>query len=611
MKKYILAILVVYLSAFFTSCGNFLDQDPDRIVSNDQVFNDPKLTQSALANLYDRVSYGQRVGNDIEHFAFVDEAVRHNKDDIRSFDRNWWRTYDYTLVRNINQFLEGVKGSKVYTQEEKNVYLSEARFLRAWYYFCSARALGGMPLVGDEVYTYTPGMDISQYFFPRAAESEVYDYVIAECQDIYQHLSSKTNTNSARVNRWVAKMLEARAALFAGSLAKYNSSHPNLVVEGGVIGIDKTLASKYFTIANTAALDIVKNSPYVLQDKRDDAKGQNFYEAVSIKSNNTEVIWARDFKVPDKIQHFTKDCIPRSHAGESTSYRLSVLLNLVEEYEPINAGTGKGQAFNIGTLDNPVFYPTASAMFDERDPRLAGTVLYPGVQFAGKDCVLQAGQLVKDKNGKWTTKAAPFEEMGRNDENGKLVTSVNGPIKSNDGNVNKTGFSVHKFLDEVAAAATFVGSDIWGVYFRMSEAYLIASESFVELDKPSDALPYINAVRSRAGVKELQSTVTLDQIIHERRVEFAFEDHRYWDMKRWRLAHKVWEPTKKSAERRGLYPYLVVAPGDPNDGKWFFQEVSMDFLYPNNLNFEDRNYYSEIDQDWINKNPKLKKNPYQ
>ena len=107
-------------------------------------------------------------------------------------------------------------------------------------------------------------------------------------------------------------------------------------------------------------------------------------------------------------------------------------------------------------------------------------------------------------------------------------------------------------------------------------------------------------------------SVTLDDIVRENRVEFAFEDHRYWDMKRWRLADKVWNGVANdpNAQQWALYPYRVNAPGDPNDGKWVFikQQVNTE-PYPRY--FQMKNYYNFVDLTWVNNNPKFVKNPYQ
>ena len=154
---------------------------------------------------------------------------------------------------------------------------------------------------------------------------------------------------------------------------------------------------------------------------------------------------------------------------------------------------------------------------------------------------------------------------------------------------------------------------MWNVYFRLSEAYLIAAEAAYELNGGSDAtaLKYINAVRSRAGVKELAS-VNHQQIMHENQVEFAFEGHRWWDLKRWRQADKIWTGSEMdiTATRCGLWPFLVVSDDDKN-GKWVFFEENMNRYYRNPLKCLPKHYYAELDNGWLNNNPKLVKNPYQ
>ena len=67
-------------------------------------------------------------------------------------------------------------------------------------------------------------MDITTLQIPRSTEADLYDYVISECQEAAKMLTKDTNKNSARANYWVAKMLEARAALTAASLATYNTA---------------------------------------------------------------------------------------------------------------------------------------------------------------------------------------------------------------------------------------------------------------------------------------------------------------------------------------------------------------------------------------------------
>lgn len=610
MKKiYIVAALAACLLST-TACSDFLDRDPDKILTNDQVFKDAVMIKSVLANYYGRVTWGQHVA-DWGAYTVIDEAAYCNggPDHRSTFEDDRWRVYDYTLVRDINQFLKGLRETTALTDAAKAPLEGEARFLRAWYYFNVCRGLGGMPIVGDEIFDYEAGMDVTTLQRPRATEAEMYDYIISECKAIYNMLPAEKQTNSARANKWAAKMLEARAAVYAASIANYNNKMVTPIqTSGGEVGIPADKAAGYYQIALAAAEDVIKNSPYTLQDRKPDNKGLNFYEAVCVKDNNTEVIWARDYKYPGQTHGFTNNNAPKSHAEDIDNSYLGAVLNLVEEYEFVNTST-PGQKSLVQTMENGTykFYDSADAPFKDRDPRLWGTIIYPNAEFKSIPVILQAGLLVK-KGNDW---AIEVGDLDSKDANGNLITSLNGPKESNEQYINKTGFYVRKFLDETPSSGTRGrGSEMWMPRFRMSEAYMIAAEASYELNN-GKALEYINAVRERAGVKPLQQ-VTFDNIVHEYRVEFAFEDHRYWDLKRWRLADKVWNGNNNDAQarHRRLWPYRVVAPGDPNNGKWIFVEDFL-FMSPNARYFKMQNYYNFLNLDWINNNPKLVKNPYQ
>lgn len=593
-----------------TACSDFLDRDPDRIMTDDQIFNDPVMIKSVLANFYGRVTWGQHI-NDSYSMTIIDDAAKMESgpDQRSTFENDRWRVYDYTFIRNVNQFLKGLRATAVLSDNDKAPLEGEARFLRAWCYFNMCRGLGGMPIVGDEVFDYTPGMDVGTMQIPRATEAEMYDYIIKECREISELLPTGKQINSARANKWTAKMLEARAALYAASLANYNNKMTAPIkTAGGEVGIPAEKAKGYYETALAAAESVIKSGVYVLQDRRPEDKGKNFYEATSVKENNTEVIWARDYKYPGQTVEFTKFNLPKSHAEDIDNSANGPVLNLVEAYESINTATpGQGDKIITREGDDWKFYDTADGPFKDRDPRLWGSIIYPGAPFRNVPVVLQAGQLRKE-GGEWKIMVGDLDSK---DDQGRMITSINGPKESNEQYINKTGFYFRKFMDETPGASTRGrNSEMWMPRFRIAEAYMIAAEASFELSN-GRAAEFINAVRTRAGVKPLQ-TVTFENIVHENRVEFAFEDHRYWDMKRWRLADKVWNGNNndEQARHRRLWPYQVVAPGDPNHGKWVFIEEFL-FMSPNARYFKVQNYYNFLDLGWINNNPKLVKNPYQ
>lgn len=102
------------------SCSGFLDTKPDTLLTQDQTFGDPTLVKSVLANFYGRVTIGQRI-DDWDQWTMLDEVIHFDTNSDENIDRNKWRTYDYTLVHDLNQFLEGIKPSDAVDEARKQL----------------------------------------------------------------------------------------------------------------------------------------------------------------------------------------------------------------------------------------------------------------------------------------------------------------------------------------------------------------------------------------------------------------------------------------------------------------------------------------------------------
>ena len=612
MKSKYLYLYILIFALFGTiSCSDFLDREPSRLLTEDQVYEDPNMVLSVLANFYGRVNWGPSV-TDWWAYIYVDEATPSSggPNAFADYSNNFRRVYDYGLIRNINQFLQGLENSTVIDNSLKLTAEGEARFLRAYTYFYMAKSMGGMPLVGDEVHGYAPGMDVTTLQFPRSTEAEMYDYVISELEEASKLLSSEPTINGGRANKWAALSLKSRAALYAASIAKYNDLRtPNLKLSGGEVGIPANKADQYYNTALDAAKQVIASGAYELQDSDPD-KSVNFYNALSVKDNNTEIIWARDYKEPDQTHQFTAKNIPPTLAEDIDRSEVTPTLNIVEAFEYVDSRDG-----TIKTKDESgdyIYYDNPEDAFKDKDPRLAGSIIYPNGVFRGQQVPLQAGILYKNDNGEWEKRTdTPGEPVQFRGET-IVITSENGPTVTNEQFMNKSGFFFKKFLDETPQSATRGrGSDMWFPRIRYSEVMLIASEAAFELGNASDALKYINLVRDRAGIQKL-TELTFDDIVRENQVEFAFENHRWWDLKRWRIAHTVLngQNSDPSAQQWALFPYKVVEPSSPMDGKWVYEKIPAPNS-PNPRYFQMRNYYNFIDQGWINNNPKLVKNPFQ
>lgn len=608
MKRIIIYLTVVLCATLFISCDRFLDREAEGIITYEDVFKDEKMTMSALSNLYGRVNWGPSVDDDMAYI-YGDEACWSNGSPQlwKDFGDSHYRVYDYGIIRSINQFLDGLRNSAPDMEISKKRNLEgEVRFLRAWTYFNMCRCMGGMPIIGDNIFSYSSGMDVTDLQYPRSTEAQMYDYIISECEDIARNFLYPDHTkNASRASKWTALALKARAALYAGSIAKWNALNtPEIFTEGGEVGIPADKAAYYYDIAYKAAVEIIKEGNYDLYRKNPD-KQVNFYEALTNKNDNPEVIWTLDHYYPGNTTAFSYHNVPTSVAEDEESAHLTPILNFVEAFEYTDNRDGSLKVSDEN--DEYIFFDKASDPFLNKDSRLWGTVIYPGATFKEQEIVFQAGR-ISFKDGKWEKEIGV---SGSKDSKGNIITSINGPVDNNDNHRNKSGFAIRKFLDTKAQSSTRQGGDMWFVRFRYAEILLIAAEAGLELAgvPESEVAGYVNDLRDRAGLPPLDH-VTFEDIVQERRVELAFENHRYWDLKRWRLAHTQWDGRidNEDAVHYALFPYRVV--GGEHDGQWVFEKVKCNMTaYP--LYFQMKNYYNFIDQSWRNNNPKLVKNPYQ
>jgi hypothetical protein len=189
-------------------------------------------------------------------------------------------------------------------------------------------------------------------------------------------------------------------------------------------------------------------------------------------------------------------------------------------------------------------------------------------------------------------------------------TGNDGPAK--DAFITHTGFYVRKSMDEAFKSDASMGSKIQFVRYRYGEALLNAAEAAFELGRP-EAVTYFNKIRRRAGMPE-KSSITLEDIRKERRIELALEsDHRYFDIKRWRIAHEIFDGSLQNptAMMYGLWPYKVYRPGHETNGKWIFVRRVNTTIISDPRRFVLFNYYTFFPTNALTNNSKLVPNPGQ
>ena len=263
----------------------------------------------------------------------------------------------------------------------------------------------------------------------------------------------------------------------------------------------------------------------------------------------------------------------------------SPTLELVEAYEYVDGTPGTLKTENNGKA---IYYDNADDIFKNKDPRFFASVLYPNCPW--QNSVVEIRRGIINSEGK-KIEATAFADKFPEDPT--LTTSGKDGLVMQ-GDCSRTGFYIKKFMDP-ANRVEQDRSETNFMVFRYAETLLNYAEAAVELGKADLALPKINDVRKRAGIKQ-KSAVTLEDVRHERQVELAFENLRFWDLIRWRTATKVMNNTTFSA----LIPWL-----DYKTKKYTFDKGPNTLQLPKT--FLDKNYYQPIPE--VNKNDLLIQNP--
>ena len=443
-----------------------------------------------------------------------------------------WSTY-FNGIRRVNDYLIHADSvnldyyrlnpspaqQTVYTQQKKNLHYwkYEGRFLRAFFYFELVKRYGGVPIVTN-VINLTDNFLSSK----RNTLAECVQFITNECDSAATILPLQQDpANMGRATKGAALALKSRVLLFAAS-DLFNTppaGYANPLLVSMPVG-DRI--ARWQTAANAALAVInLSGTGYALASN---------YRNIFLTFNSPEIIFIRRNGASNTFEIAS---FPIGFDGGKSGTTPSQ--NLVDSYEvKVNATTSVPFDWN-----NPVHAanPYSPAGTLGRDPRLDASIITNNSQFKGGKPASRAVEC-------WT---------GGKDGNGVMLAT-------------KTGYYLKKYVDEsldLLQGRTSVHS--W-IYFRYAEMLLNYAEALNEAQGPITAVySSINAVRSRVGMPVLPMGLTQEQmrdrIRNECRVEFAFEDHRPWDVRRWMLGETYFNVPLRGLEitnNGGVFTYKSV-----------------------------------------------------
>lgn len=526
----------MFATATLSSCSDYLDPWEYTLATEQKAFELTSYLNAMPVTAYSYLPGGfNRIGNSYMTAASDESEEVNDMEAIQMFNNGTWNKYYnpddvwancFKGIRIANDYLQGtdtltwsgLRYSNPVEYTTRMVELTrnrgEMHFLRGMFYFELMKRYGRVPLIKDKANLI--GMDLSKY--PQSPVDSIVEFIVNEC-DLCSSRGAYALTQSQKdtILKYNKKVLPSpyrdTVAVYYASTGTYAGRQFRATL-GSVLALKaKALIyaaspqfnptnnlDKWIRAANACQSVIELTTKYPTFYKQ----GTNYadlFQPTTWGNWNNEYLFARKFSA---FNSFDAANFPISMKGGKTG--TCPTAELVDAYEMAD-----GTPFN---WSNPAHI---AAPYAGRDPRFAKTILTNGEMFNNAIAV---------------------------------QAYVGGDAGPGIYHASKTGYYLKKYINQTLDLNTGkTAAKVWSV-MRLSEFYLFYAEAINEAYGP-DVLPIgftlsataaLNAVRTRASVampavpSGLTQSQLRDKIIHERRIELAFEDVRYWDLRRWKIA---------------------------------------------------------------------------
>lgn len=560
-----LCLSVLGLWSFY-SCTANLEQVETTDLSRESVFADSAYTSRFLSQIYVDVGYDVKpdryrtqyvehgglqnacdeaaykvvsdVSNDVMFATGTINPVNVREDDV-------WKVA-YVNIRRVNVFMKYVDGSPI-SESIKTQYKAEARFLRAWYYAMLLRHYGGIPLIGDNIYDVDDEMKTS-----RDTYADCVEYIVNECKLAAKDLPKKfPGVNRRRATAGSCMGLISRIRLYEASKLFNGSGF------GQDIGFPVELVGhpeadqERWKIAADAALDVIKMNTYSIYSNHTNNDPSDL-------ANTPEPGWGfyAIFHNNDFYKFPTENCPDGSYS--------EMLFECYGDFgqgrerlfgAPSTGGSGNGGYIYHDLVEQfpmkdgkAIDDPTGKYIYDPlkpnegRDPRFANTVVWNGTKSYSSGSF---DHVVNTYVGVGATEDA----FGQGTPTGYYVRKMS--HRSTSGN---WWIGVFQGFDLIRYAEILLN------YAEATNAYYGPEHEDVLGEYTLSPYEVLKVLRERAGIEAgndgmygLKANMTQkemeDAIRLERRIELAFEGHRFFDVRRWMIA--------EDTQNRAMYGYRI------------------------------------------------------
>ncbi|MGK6353299.1 RagB/SusD family nutrient uptake outer membrane protein [Parapedobacter sp. DT-150] len=575
MKK--ILYLTICLAGLFASCNKVLDIEDLSSYDPEQVWNDANLANAYMANIYNMFgNWSTGAEQRSEQLTGI-----HFYPDRITITNGEYKSWDYSRIRLINQAVQDVNAGSL-DQAVKDDITGQALFMRAYAYFQMVMYHGGVPYITVPQDRYEDDL-----YVPRNSTRECFDFILQDLDEAITKLPeqiAKASPDYGKIDAKFALAFKAKVLLYMAS-PQFNPSNP----------FDNTYWEQAYTV-NKQAYEELSASGYTLAAE---------YADIALAERGPEVVFAVVNAYPNKVAVWDYGVRPGSESRGPA--------NACPTWEYIKMFPMKdGKAF-----DDPgsSYYKTEAELlqsyWENRDPRFDKSVVWNGkiYEVSGKSGRRQYTALGV---------AHELDDFGVNPRAGVNSTNLD----------RYSGFFIEKNSLLRLTQEEVQQYDVDFVLMRFAEVMLNYAETANETGRTAEALTILKQIRQRAGIEPgadgnygIDATSRAEMreaILAERNIEFCFEGHRFWDLRRLRMLERLDGTTKHGVEAIAVNPdgtemsitqaraqaasYALEA----DDFKYSLLQVPLSGVKVNSL--PDTYYFFPIQESVIDKNPSIEQN---
>ena len=582
-KKLLYTCIAASFALSLGSCSDVMDVTPDGRLSLEEVFANPDYTAAYFSQAFDNLPHKMMnyywfdnlpsalsdeswSCDDVEGVGAINAykgqgSARENLFETcynENFECQYWERY-WKSIRTINVFLQNIPTAAVNSETDRSRMTAEAHVLRAYYYLQLIKWYGALPIIK------VPFPDDVDYSTVKKSSAvDCLKFVVEDCETamLCEDLPWRivNDREFRRLTRAMAAAIRSQAALYAAS-PLYNTGGENL----WDYAYEKNKDSYQKLKANGYELYTQQHHP----EEYLNAYGEYFAQNATGGANpiDRETIWL-DIKdnwgmwwvwgLPIQ-SNYRAGCVPSQELVDAYDM-LETGKPVLDLKQPYLDETHLQPNYTEGSGYNP------ARPYEGRDPRFYATIIYNGASIY----VGNTKSVVQTYNG------------------------GNSELRDNDRRYTRTGYYLNKYRNWQAYSG-LSGQDGKWKHYRMGEVYLNLAEAAIEAGHIDEELALINDIRHRAGFDpSVDVTATTQEearllLRHERQVEFAFEEHRFFDTRRWTRNEEDLENEKfctgMRAKRSGLkltYERFIVGSDGSSPSKlsykakWHFLPIPID-----------------------------------